>query len=59
MDFSLFTLNTGRGPDMSDDKKQNSEHEADDRETKEAEDADKKEGSTGAAAPADDDIIIK
>ena len=42
---------------MSDDKKQNSEHVADDQEPNEAEGD--QEGSTGAAAPADDDIIIK
>jgi hypothetical protein len=45
---------------MSDDKKKDSEHEADDKETKEAESGDqKKQGSDGAARPADDDIIIK
>ena len=45
---------------MIDDKKPDSEHEADDKETKDAESGDqKKPGSDGAAPPADDDIIIK
>jgi hypothetical protein len=45
---------------MSDDKKQDVEHEADDKETKDAESGDQKQpGSDGAARPADDDIIIK
>jgi len=44
---------------MSDDTKKDSEHKADDQKTKEAEDGEKKEGSTETAAPADDDIIIK
>jgi hypothetical protein len=43
---------------MSDDTKKDSEQEVDDQETKEAEGGDK-QGSTGTAAPADDDIIIK
>ena len=42
------------------DEKPDTEHEADEPETKEAEGGDKKkQGSTDAAAPADDDIIIK
>lgn len=45
---------------MSDDTKKDSEQEVDDQETNEAEGGDQnKEGSTGVAAPADDDIIIK
>ena len=44
---------------MSNDKKQDAEHKADDQKTKKAEDGEKKEGSTETAAPADDDIIIK
>jgi hypothetical protein len=45
---------------MSDDKKQDSQHEEDDRENKETENGDKKTpDSTDAVAPADDDIIIK
>ncbi|MDQ1728013.1 MAG: hypothetical protein QOD33_138 [Pyrinomonadaceae bacterium] len=45
---------------MSDDKKQDSQHEEDDRENKETESGDKKTpDSTDAVAPADDDIIIK
>jgi hypothetical protein len=42
------------------DEKPDTEHEADEQETKEGEGGDKKkQGSTDAAAPADDDIIIK
>ena len=45
---------------MSDDKRADSENEANEQETKEGEGGDKKkQGSTDAAAPADDDIIIK
>ena len=44
---------------MSNDTNKDSEHKADDQKTKKAEDGEKKEGSTDAAAPADDDIIIK
>jgi hypothetical protein len=45
---------------MSNDKKQDAEHKADDKEKKEAESDDqKKQESDGAARPADDDIIIK
>ena len=43
---------------MRDDTKKDSEQKADDKEPDEAEDGDQK-GSTGTAAPADDDIIIK
>jgi len=46
---------------MNDDKKQDAEREVDDKDTSNAEGGDKtKQGSTdSAAAPADDDIIIK
>lgn len=45
---------------MTDEKKADSEPEADEQETNKAEDATKKkQGSTDSAAPADDDIIIK
>lgn len=44
---------------MSDDKRTDSEDEVDEQETKETERGDKKQGSSDAAAPADDDIIIK
>ena len=45
---------------MGDDKKQDSTSEVDDKETNGAESGDnKKAGSAGAPAPADDVIIIK
>ena len=47
-------------PDMSDDTKKDSEKKADDKEKKDAKNGDQqKQGSDGAARPADDDIIIK
>jgi hypothetical protein len=54
--FSL-NMDTREEPDMSDDKKPDSENQKDDQEPGEAEGGDN--GSTDAAAPADDDIIIK
>ena len=45
---------------MGDDKKQDSADQADNQETSEAERSEaSKQGSGDAAAPADDDIIIK
>ena len=56
--FSLsLNMDTREEPDMSDDKKPDSENKKDDKEPSEAEGGDN--GSADAAAPADDDIIIK
>jgi hypothetical protein len=44
---------------MTDEKRRDTEDEADDQETKETEDGKRSQGSTDSAAPADDDIIIK
>ena len=54
----MFTnMDTREERDMSDGKKPDSENKKDDKEPSEAEGGDN--GSADAAAPADDDIIIK